>query len=287
MQLTDVGQVVFLQGQKGAKQGSRSQYRLRKSGKPQLRQRLPKVAFQHLLGICRGELSRLLLVHAAGKTVKQGILQHRVVGGAASPDDLAGSKPSQLAGSRRGIGAAGDIESTGGQVAEGQAAALLFPVDTGDVVVLALLQHAAFRDGAGGDNPGHLPLHQPLGQGRVLCLLADGHLIALAYQSGDVGIHGVIGNAAHGGLLLLGLVPVPGCEGQIQLPGSQPGVLVEHLVEVTQTEKQDTVLILFLDGVVLLAHGGKLCVFFFHADSPKFVVFTVPAVPSGSRWWSR
>ena len=219
--------------------------------------------------------------------MKQGVLQNRVVGGGTSPDDLAGGEPSQLTGGGRGVGTAGDIESTGGQVAESQTAALLFPVDTSDVVVLALLQHTAFRDGAGGDNPGYLPLHQPLGQSRVLRLLADGDLIALAYQSGDVGIHGVVGDTAHGGLLFLRLVPVPGGEGQIQLPGSQPGVLVEHLVKVTQTEKQNTVFVLFLDGVVLLAHGGKLCVFFFHADSPKFVVFTVPAVPSGSRWWSR
>ena len=74
----------------------------------------------------------------------------------------------------------------------------------------------------------------------------------------------MIGHAAHGGLFFSGLAPIPGGEGQIQLPGSQLGILVEHLVEVAQTEKQDAVLIVLLDGVVLPLHGGQFINSFGH-----------------------
>ena len=73
----------------------------------------------------------------------------------------------------------------------------------------------------------------------------------------------MIGHAAHGGLLLLGLAPVPAGQGQIQLPGRQLGVLVEHFVEVAQPEKQDAVLIAFFDLLILPLHRrqfiGRLC----------------------------
>jgi len=67
----------------------------------------------------------------------------------------------------------------------------------------------------------------------------------------------VVGHAAHGSLLFLRLAPVSGGESQLQLPGGQLGVIVEHLVEVAQTEKQQAILVAGLYFVVLLLHGSK------------------------------
>ena len=39
--------------------------------------------------------------------------------------------------------------------------------------------------------------------------------------------------------------------------GCDTGILVEHFIKITQPEEQNTVLILFLDGVILPLHGGQ------------------------------
>jgi hypothetical protein len=76
----------------------------------------------------------------------------------------------------------------------------------------------------------------------------------------------VVGHAAHRGALLRGLVPVPGGEGQVQLFGHQLGVLVEHLVKISQPEEKDTVRVLGLDVQILLHHRGD----FRHGKLPSF-----------------
>ena len=134
-----------------------------------------------------------------------------------------------------------------------------FAVDAADVIILIFVQHAAFRHGAGGDDAGNIPLHQALGGGVVFHLFTDGDLVAFLHQPGDIGVHTVEGDAAHGGLFLLGLAPVPGGEGQVQLPGRQESVLIEHFIEIPQAEEKNTVLVLLFHCPVLPLHGGEVC----------------------------
>ena len=123
-------------------------------------------------------------------------------------------------------------------------------------VQAGVVQHGARRDGAD-----DLPLHQPLGQGGILRLLADGHLVALGDEPGDVGIGGVVGDAAHGDLVLrrLGLVLVAGGQRQIQLLRGGAGVGAEHLVKIPQPEKQQGIRVLLLYVHILAHHGCQLC----------------------------
>ena len=155
-------------------------------------------------------------------------------------------------------GEGGDGALAGGDVAEAQPRARAVPVHGADEVVAPLLQHGGGHHRAGGDDADDVPVHQPLGQGGVLHLLADGHLVALGDQPGDVGVGAVVGHAAHGGALRLRLAPVPAGQGQLQLLGYQLGVLVEHLVKITQPEKQNTVRVQLLHAQVLLHHGRGL-----------------------------
>ena len=89
--------------------------------------------------------------------------------------------------------------------------------DGAQEVVAGFIQHGVLHHGARGDNPDDVPLYQALGQFGVLQLLADGHLIALCHQLGDVAFGAVEGHAAHGGALLLAALPAS--EGELQLPG--------------------------------------------------------------------
>ena len=149
-------------------------------------------------------------------------------------------------------------ERPGGQIAPGQGRPGAAGVDGADIVVPALVQHLVGHGGAGGDDADHVPVHQPLGGGGVLHLLADGHLVPPADQPGDIALGGVVGHAAHGGALPLRLAPVPGGEGEAQLLRAQLGVVVEHLIEVAQPEEQQAVRVGLLHLPVLLHHGRQL-----------------------------
>ena len=149
----------------------------------------------------------------------------------------------------------------GGDVAEADAAGALIEVDAAEEVAGLVLEAGGVRHRAGGHHPDDVPLHETLGLGRVLRLLADGYLVAPGDEAGNVGVAGVVGDAAHGDLLLHGLgvlAVVPAGEGQVQLTGGDPGVVREHLIEVPQTEEEDGVRVVFLDLQILPHHGRQL-----------------------------
>ena len=223
-------------------------------------------------GLClfQVKLPRFFLVYAAIEPAKQRILQNGVVHTCAAPQYLGRGETAQLRSGGLRLSADGGIKRTGGNIAKGQTVAVIQPINTCHVIVFALVKHAAFGDGTRGDDPGDIPLHDALGQGRIFRLLANGDFVALGNQTGNVGIHAVIGNTAHGSLFFLRLVPVTGGQCQIQFFSSQLGIFVEHLIEVAQSEKQDTVFILFLDGVILTLHGRQFIFFFSHNHSSSF-----------------
>ena len=216
----------------------------------------------------------LSLADTAIQAAENGVVNDLAVHIGTVAEDFAGGKAAKLRGHVLGVGADRGEERTGGNVAEGKAEFSAFAVNAADVVVFVLVQHTAFGDGAGGDDAGDVPLHQSLGGGRVFHLFADGDLVALLHQPGDVGVHAVVGDAAHGRLFLLGLAPVTGGQGEVKFPGRQLGVLVKHLVKVAQAEHQDAVLVLVLDLLILPPHGGQFIRCLCHiVDSVLFYVF--------------
>ena len=81
-------------------------------------------------------------------------------------------------------------------------------------------------------------------------MLADGHFVAGANEAGDVGLRGVVGDAAHGnGLALLAIAR---SEGDLKLAGGDDRVFVEKLVKIAEAEEKQGLGMLPLDGVVLL-----------------------------------
>ena len=157
-----------------------------------------------------------------------------------------------------------------GDVAEGGSPGAFLQADRADVIAPRFLQHGALGHGAGCDDPDHIPLHQSLGKGGILRLLADGHLIAFRYELGDIALGGMIGDAAHGGALLRILhAAVPRGQRQIELPGGDLRVVVEHLVEIAQPEKEQTVRVLLFDLVILFFHGCEFSHFPFLRTEPR------------------
>ena len=263
VQVVDVGEVRLLGLVQIVEQPAQSHGRRRVGPGQAVECLLPELAADVLLRLRQTEAALAAVLYPAAEFFRQRVgeglfrigpvVHHRLRRGEAAQlvdDVLHPLRPVE----GRQVGLAG------GDVAEGRAGVLAVDVDAAEEVGGFVLQAGGVDDRAGGHHPDDVPLHQPLGRCRVLHLLADGHLVALGDEPGDVGLAGVVGDAAHGHPLLLGLgvlAVVPGGEGQIQLPGGQLGVVGEHLVEVAQTEEQNGVRVVLLDLQVLLHHGGQ------------------------------
>ena len=182
--------------------------------------------------------------------VENGRVDQNFAGGEAA--QLGNQRAAHLVGVQLGrIGFAG--RDIGKADARFPAAARAFGADRTEVVVLVLGEHARFDDGAGRDNADDVPPDKPLGEHGVLHLLADGNLVALGDEPGDVNFIRVERHAAHGGALL----PAAGLAGQrqLQLARGGEGVVVEHLVEIAHAVEQNLVGVLLLDLKILLHHG--------------------------------
>ena len=170
----------------------------------------------------------------------------------------------------------------GRHVAERRAGVLPVQKDATEEVAAPVVEAGAVDDRAGRDDADDIALDKALGERRVLGLLADGDLVALGDQARDVGVARMIGNAAHRRLILRRLAAVAGRQRQIELARGELGILVEHLVEVAQAEKEDRILILFLDLQILLHHRRDLG----HDSSSlsfslKSKIYTVKSEPAG------
>ena len=214
------------------------------------------------LRLRQGKAGHTALFHPAGKFIRQGLGKAPFLRRAGAEHRLRRGKAPQLIDHMLHPvrpGKAGQVGLAGGQVAKRRACRILIQIDAAQIIAGLILQAGRVDHGARRHHPDDVPFDQALGLGRILHLLADGHLVSLGHQPGNVGVAGVIGHAAHGHLVLRGLVGVlvPAGQGQVQLFGGQAGIVGEHLVEVPQPEKQDGVRIVPLDLQILLHHGGQ------------------------------
>ena len=182
------------------------------------------------------------------------------VGGLLAEYDLAGAEAAQLA---YDVGDAALIELDGaelarGRVAEGAGRPVAQHADGGEIVRPAALEHRLVRDRAGRYDADDAALHEALGRGGVLLLLADRDLEAALYEPRDVAVRAVIGHAAHGHLLLGRLRAVAGREREVELAGGDARVLVEELVEVPEAEKEQALGVFVLYLIVLLLQRRHL-----------------------------
>ena len=126
----------------------------------------------------------------------------------------------------------------------------------GDQGVASFLEQRLVGDGAGRDHPHHLALHRALGLARFAALLTDGHGLAGANQSLQVGIQGNGRNTSHrdgssGGRAALRQRDIEQCR-------CATGVVIEHFIEIAHAIEQQHLRIVGLDAQVLLHHGGVL-----------------------------
>ena len=150
------------------------------------------------------------------------------------------------------------VRMAGRHVAKGSACVLLIEKETAEEVAAPVVEAGAVDDRAGRDDADDIALDKAFGKRGILGLLADGDLIALGDQAGDVSVARMVGDTAHRRLILRRLAAVARREREIQLARGELCVLVEHLVEVAQAEKEDRILILFLDLQILLHHRRDL-----------------------------
>ena len=201
---------------------------------------------EHIAGVCAAE-GRL-------RAGADGSLGQRMDGIGGVGDDLSRGNGRQRAAKLTFlVGKLTHIKLARRHVRIGKARALALDAYTGKKVVLPLGQGGLIRHGTGGDDARDFALDQPLGQGGILHLLADGHTIAFFDQAGDIGIHRVIGHAAHGRALRQAAVAPR--KGQLQLAAGGQRVVKEHFIKIAQAVEKQLVGVLLLNGQVLLHHG--------------------------------
>ena len=197
--------------------------------------------------------------HGAGELVPQQRDELLLGTGALAQHRLGRRKPPQLVGQvlqpflprKRG-----DMRMPRGHIAERDARVLRVEKHAAQEVPAARVKALAVDHRAGRHHADDVALDEPLGERRILRLLADGDLVALGDEPRDVPVARMIRHAAHGRLILGSLAAVARREREVQLPRCGERILVEHLVKIAETEKEDGILILFLDLKVLLHHGG-------------------------------
>ena len=280
LQLADVRQIVLLQIPQRQQQRTGRQRHARKLRQAKLLRAFAELRSDRGLTQGRVKLRVFAEVHAGVEALAQQVGQRLILRRRTAEERFGRQEAAKLVLyvlHRVGSGDLRGAERAGRYVAEAQAVSPRRAVDAGIIIVFRLHQHRAFRHGAGRHDADDVALDEPLGQRRVLHLLADGDLVALGDEAGDIALGGMIGHAAHGDLVLgafvLGMVARG--ERQIELARSDPRVLLEHLIKIPQPEKQQAVRIAFLDRIILLHHRGELS----HNQNLRFSLSKASANP--------
>ena len=139
---------------------------------------------------------------------------------------------------------------------EGPLAAVRIEQERAEVVVALAVQIGVIQHRGRGDHPGDGPLHKPLGLSRILHLIADGHMVALVHELGQIGLRRMPGHAAHGHGVLAVLAAAG--QGDLQFARRGDGVIEEEFVKVAHAVEEQGIGMLGLDAQVLLEHGREL-----------------------------
>ena len=122
----------------------------------------------------------------------------------------------------------------------------------GQVVALLRFESVLFRQRSRRHNAHDATVHNALHMARILQLLADRHLEALAHQPDQVVLRRFDRNARHGHRVR---TLVAGRQGQADLAGRDHCVLAKHLVKVAHAEEEQSTRRVLLRLVELLHHG--------------------------------
>ena len=120
---------------------------------------------------------------------------------------------------------------------------------------LPRVQVARIGQRPGRDDADDFALDDALGLAGVFHLIANRDPESLFHQPRDVAVHGVKRHAAHRNAAAVGVFRPRG-QRQLEGPGRDERVFVEHLVEVAHAKEQNRVAMLLL-GVEILAHRRR------------------------------
>lgn len=158
----------------------------------------------------------------------------------------------------------GENEFAGGEVHPGGADLGSVEIESEDVAVFFGLDLAGFDGGAGGDDAGEGAFDQFPGLGGFN-LFAEGDFLPGGEDFGDVALGGVVRDAGHRVIVAAG-------QGDAEDAGSENGIFVKQLVEITQAEEEEGVgRQVFPYRHVLLHHRGQFG-FLRHGDEDSGIV---------------
>ncbi len=138
----------------------------------------------------------------------------------------------------------------GGEAEEFGAPRLLALFDNcNEEIIRPLFEQKILDNGAGSEDTGDFSFHYTAGFLGILHLFTHGGLVARGEKAGQVALQSMIGQAAHGDAAAF--ADFPGGKSQLQNFRTDFGVLAEHLIEITQPEEEDDILMLAFNRLVL------------------------------------
>ncbi len=154
-------------------------------------------------------------------------------------------------------------EFPGGYIGVGNANPARLDHDRGQVVIDVAGQQAGFQDCSRRHHPYHLSGEQPANW-PIADLLADGNVVALLDQPGQIRLGRMEWNSGHRDPHAFG--NIAGGQHDLQFLRRDLGIVVEGLIEVAQSEEQNGVGILALDFKILLPNRGQAHAYAFYFD---------------------
>ena len=124
--------------------------------------------------------------------------------------------------------------------------------DTHEEIVTCLIASRKIHVGPGSHDTRHFTLYQTFCQFRVFDLVADGYFLAFLDQTTDIGIHRMVGNAAH--RRSLRQTALLSCQRDFQHLRNADRIFEEHFIKISDAVHKYAVLIIFLYFFVLLHH---------------------------------
>ncbi len=146
---------------------------------------------------------------------------------------------------------AGDVGITYGKT-------LFLKGEAEDKTVAVGLQKILFHHSGGCNHLHHFAFGKLACAVRQLSLFAYGDFLTSFQKTFDVDFCCMVGNSAHRLSVAFG-------KREIKKTRNLDGILFEHLVEITETEEKNALLVLLLDLTVLHHHRSQFLCFFFHA----------------------
>src|SRR6185312_404823 len=142
----------------------------------------------------------------------------------------------------------------------GQANSITSNNDTSQEVITLSCKHSRINNSTRGNNADNFTVNKSLRKGWIARLFTNGDAVALTYEASNIAIGCMVRYASH--RRFFASSKITPCECDLQFACNYFCIVVEHLIEVAHTKKEDRIRVLLLNLQILCAYRAMHRVLF-------------------------